>query len=89
VLKITRNVGKNGLLTIKLEGEILGPWIGVLRDACAERGCCRRRLDLAAVSHADGAGAQLLRDLVSDGAEIATCSSFLRELLSLEQREQS
>jgi hypothetical protein len=86
VLKITRLSHKGGRLTIKLEGEILAPWVGTVRDACAQRGRRRRRLrlDLVAVTYADAAGTQLLRDLMREGIEIAACSRFLAELLHLD-----
>jgi hypothetical protein len=86
VLKITRVSQKGRGLTIKLEGEILGPWVGAVRDACTRRGrpSGRLRLDLAAVSYADAAGTQLLRDLMREGIGIAACSSFLAELLHLD-----
>ena len=82
MLKITRGLG----LTIKLEGEFLRPWLGSVRDAYVVRGCrpWHLRLDLAAVTYADAAGVQLLRDLVAEGAEIAACSSFVGELLHRE-----
>jgi anti-anti-sigma regulatory factor len=78
--------GKGRIQTLKLEGEILEPWVGTVRDACTRR---RRRsdglrLDLAAVTYADAAGVQLLRDLVGDGIEIAACSLFIAELLHSE-----
>jgi hypothetical protein len=71
-------------LTIKLEGQLLGPWVSAVRDACRARGrrSGRLRLDLAAVTYADAAGVQLLRDLVGAGVEIAACSGFVSELLS-------
>jgi anti-anti-sigma regulatory factor len=74
------------MLTIKLEGEILEPWVGAVRDACAQRGRRSGRLclDLAALTFVDAAGAGLLRDLVGEGIEIAACSSFVGELLHLE-----
>jgi anti-anti-sigma regulatory factor len=85
VLKITRLSRKRRILTLKLEGEILEPWVSSVRDACAPQG--RRSeplcLDLAAVTYVDAAGAQLLRDLLREGIEIAACSSFLTELLHL------
>ena len=83
MLKITRLPRKGRVLTIKLEGEILVPWVGTVRDACAQRGrrCRRLRLDLAAVTYADAAGVQLLRELVGEGVEIAVCSGFVGELL--------
>jgi anti-anti-sigma regulatory factor len=86
VLKITRLFPRGPGLTIKLEGELLGSWVGSVRDACAVRGRRPRhlRLDLAAVTYVDAAGVQLLRDLVAEGAEIAACSSFVGELLHRE-----
>src|SRR5204863_7149522 len=86
MLKLTRLPRPGRVLTIKVDGELLGPWVGVVRDACAERGrrSGRLRLDLAAVTYADAAGAQLLRDLVRERVEIAACSSFIAELLHRE-----
>ena len=83
MLKITRLRRKGRGLTIKLEGEIVGAWVGAARDACAIRGRRPRRLrlDLAAVTYVDAAGVQLLRDLAAEGAEMAACSSFVGELL--------
>jgi anti-anti-sigma regulatory factor len=83
VLRITRLFPRGRGLTIRLEGELLGPWVGSVRDACAARGRRPRRLrlDLAAVSYVDAAGVQLLRDLAAEGAEIAAGSSFVGELL--------
>ena len=86
MLRITQLSQKGRGLTIKLEGEVVGAWVGAARDACAARGRRPRRLrlDLAAVTYVDAAGVQLLRDLVAEGAEIAACSSFVGELLHLE-----
>ena len=84
MLKITRLSHKGRGLTIKLEGEILGPWGESVRAACAIRGRRPRprRLDLAAVTYVDAVGLQLLRDLIAEGVEIADCSSFVGELLN-------
>lgn len=83
MLKVTRVSRGVPVLTIKLEGRLLGPWLAAVRDACSERGrrSGRLRLDLTAVTYADAAGAQLLRDLVGAGVEIAACSGFVGELL--------
>ena len=83
MLRITLLSRKGLGLTIKLEGVLLGPWVASVRDACAARGLrpLPLRLDLAAVSYVDTEGIQLLRDLVAEGVEIATCSSFVGELL--------
>jgi ABC-type transporter Mla MlaB component len=81
MLKITRIVGDSDQ-TLKLEGKLLEPWVGVLR-AVAELNsqAGRIRLDLAAVTFVDSAGMQLLRDLIGRGIVIAACSAFVAELL--------
>jgi anti-anti-sigma regulatory factor len=86
VLKISRLSRKGRVLTIRLAGELLGPWVGSVRDACTVWGRRPRRLrlDLAAVTYVDAAGVQLLRDLMAEGGEFDACSSFVRELLHLE-----
>ena len=85
MLKITRLPRHGRVQTIKLEGELLEPWVGAVRDACTtpDRRSRYLRLDLAAVNYVDGAGVHLLRDLIREGVEIAACSSFVGELLHL------
>jgi hypothetical protein len=85
VLRLTRLSWGVPALTIKVEGQLLGPWVPVVRDACRARGrrSGRLLLDLAAITYADAAGVQLLRDLVGEGVEIAACSGFIGELLRL------
>jgi anti-anti-sigma regulatory factor len=85
VLKITRLSGKGRVRIIKLEGEVLEPWVGAVRDACTQKGGRSRRLvlDLTAVTYVDWPGLQLLCDLVREGIEIGSCSSFVAELLNL------
>jgi hypothetical protein len=85
VLKITWLTRKGRVPTIKLEGELLEPWVDAVRDACtkAPHRSKRLRLDLTAVAYADVAGTQLLRELMAEGVEIASCSSYVRELLQL------
>ena len=86
MLKITRLACHGQVQTIKLEGEILEPWVGAVRDACttSDRQFRHLRLDLTAVSYVDTAGTQLIRDLMREGIEIAACSSFIGELFHLE-----
>jgi anti-anti-sigma regulatory factor len=83
VLKITRLTREDRVLTLKLEGEILGPWIAIVCEACTRSGLRSGRLclDLAAVTYVDAAGIRLLRNLMAEGVEIAACSSFVGELL--------
>jgi hypothetical protein len=86
MLKITRLARKGQIPTIKLEGEILEPWVDTLRDACQPSGRRSQRplLDLAAVTYVDAAGTQLLRALLREGIEITSCSSFVSTLLDLQ-----
>ena len=83
MLKVTRLSRGVPVLTVKLEGQLVGPWLPAARDACRERGrrSGRLLLDLTAVTYADLAGARLLRELVGEGVEIAACSSFVGEML--------
>jgi hypothetical protein len=83
VLKITGPSRKNRTLTIKLEGQLLAPWVSTVRDLCTKRDRRRKRtvLDLADVTYIDAAGAGLLRELMHEGIEIVACSSFVAELL--------
>jgi ABC-type transporter Mla MlaB component len=90
VLKITRHLQQGGEVTIKLEGNLLAPWMSTLREACAEADRPSRcRLDLAAVAYVDTAGVQLLRDLIGEGVKIGACSSFVGELLRRVRHEKS
>jgi hypothetical protein len=82
MLRITPLAGPAPAL--KLEGKLVGPWVGVLRRTCAGQGG-PPRLDLAAVAFADAAGVRLLRELRSAGAELTGLSSLVAALLRLEE----
>ena len=86
MLKITWSPRSRRVRVLKLEGELREAWVDVVREACAEPDPRSRRvhLDPAAVTYVDAAGAQLLRGLIDEGVEIAACSSFVAELLHLE-----
>jgi ABC-type transporter Mla MlaB component len=83
VLRITWLRKKGNRQTLKLEGQLLGPWITSLREACAgtDGGSSALQLDLASLTYVDSEGFELLRDLVREGIEIGDCSSFVGELL--------
>jgi anti-anti-sigma regulatory factor len=83
VLKITKVSRKGRATTIKLEGAFLAPWTASVRDACTRRGRRSKplRLDLSDVTFADAAAVRLLRDLMREDIVIASCSSFVAELL--------
>ena len=88
MLKITRHWHQRGEITIKLEGNLLAPWMSTVRGACAEaEHPSKCQLDLASVTYVDFAGVQLLRGLISEGVRIGACSSFVGELLRPVRRE--
>jgi hypothetical protein len=87
MLRITRSEG-NGLPRIlKLEGKLLGPWIGELESACQTPlvSLDRLRLDLVGLTFVDAEGALFLAGLIRDGARVIACSGFVAELLHIER----
>ncbi|MDB5290049.1 MAG: hypothetical protein JWL69_1290 [Phycisphaerales bacterium] len=82
MLKITATSAA-GVATLKLEGKILAPWVGEVREACAAAAALApaTRLDLAGITFVDLAGAQLLRELIASGVKIVSPSRFVAELL--------
>jgi hypothetical protein len=88
MLRITHTQGHDSVLTIRLEGKLLGPWVTELARLCNEPACppdCLR-LDLSAVTFVDRPGLTLLRDLLGRGATLAACSGLVAELLRGERR---
>ena len=86
MLRVSR-INSGTSTTLKLEGKLLGPWVGELARLLGDNSVCSPiHLDLTAVSFVDGPGAQLLRDLISSGTTIVACSSFVAELLATEAR---
>src|SRR5262249_34417562 len=79
MLRITYTQGHDSVLTLHLEGKLLGPWVTELARSCNELPCPpnRLRLDLSAVTFVDGPGVALLRDLLARGATLAACSGLV------------
>jgi ABC-type transporter Mla MlaB component len=88
MLKIARVDGETSpsgsIPTLRLEGKLVGPWVGELSRACEELRTAPSclRLNLAAVTFIDPAGITLLSELIRRGATITGCSGFIDELLS-------
>src|SRR4051794_15722167 len=74
MLRITRMTGSEPGESLTLEGKLVGPWVAALRESCEGR--APLRLDLAAVSFADAAGVELLRELLAVGATLV-CSALV------------
>ena len=84
MLKIERRGGHGkAATTLRLEGQILGPWVDALRDVCerALTGGEQVDLDLGEVSFVDLRGVELLRSLAARGVATANCSGFVAEQL--------
>ncbi len=83
MLRITAILNDGSPAVLKLEGKLLEPWIGELREACRSAGqrAATATLDLSGLSFADGPGTIALRDLRRRGVKFIGCSPLLAELL--------
>ncbi|MCK6456409.1 MAG: STAS domain-containing protein [Phycisphaerae bacterium] len=88
MLRITRET-KDGTVWLRLEGKLVGPWVDECRSACAQETANGRRmaLDLSQVTFVDRAGVHLLHQLAESGVELPLCTSFVAELLRLEESQ--
>jgi ABC-type transporter Mla MlaB component len=88
MLRITQIAGQNAVPQLKVEGKLVGPWVGELKQVCGRlcESTDQLRLDLSAVSFVDAPGLQLLRDLIRRGITLAACSGLIAELLHVESR---
>ena len=69
--------------TLRLEGQVIGPWVAELDRLCGDildRGGALR-LDLGTVSFVSHDGARLLRGLRARRATLANCSGLVAEQL--------
>jgi anti-anti-sigma regulatory factor len=73
--------------SLRLEGQVTGPWVEELRRACDQmlgknghRGS-RLVLDLAEVSFIDADGVTLFRELTARRVVVTHCSPFVAEQL--------
>ena len=79
MLKITR-VSGGAEAGLRVEGRLIGPWVGELATACAGP-VAGLRLDLSGLTFADDDGAALLRGLIERGAKVGACSGYVAALL--------
>lgn len=68
-------------VTLRLDGEVTGRWVEVLRRSCdvALRGGARLTLDLSHVSFADAEGIALLRSLANRQVLLVNASPFVTQ----------
>lgn len=79
MLRITTN--RNDLrVVLKLEGQLIGPWVNELEEACvsAREASSKVILNLADLNFTDQTGSKLLAVLAHEGIELKGCSGFIR-----------
>lgn len=82
MLKIVATEPPTGGAVLRLEGQIIGPWVEELRRTCdglLDRGAVS--LDLSHVSFVERRGVELLRALGIRGVPLLHCSPFVAEQL--------
>ena len=85
MLKISQTGPANHAVTLKLEGRVVGPWVGELCQVCETLLTEGRelRLDLADVSFADASGQAALTSFKSRGVVVRNCTPFVAEQLKV------
>jgi ABC-type transporter Mla MlaB component len=83
MLKISESKTRNQTITLRLEGRLVGPWVGELQDICEPLvgDGSQLALDLAEVSFADESGVALLSSLKRRGAMLLNATPFVGEQL--------
>jgi anti-anti-sigma regulatory factor len=83
MLKISQIAPVNQIVTLRLEGRIVGPWVAELRRACEEVLTTGRPLNLhlGEVEFMDPHGVALLSGLQSRGVALLECTPFAAEQL--------
>ena len=83
MLKISEGPPGKKSITLRLEGRVVGPWVGELAQICELLINDGRRLvlELSEVSFADNKGVVLLAGLRSRGAKLLNATPFVAEQL--------
>jgi hypothetical protein len=83
MLRITAVAPMNQFCKLRLEGQLIGPWVKELERSCKEARTdgARLVLDLVGVSFADNEGLALLRSLTDGAVTLINPSHFVAEQL--------
>ena len=83
MLRISETSNKGEETVLRLEGEIVGPWVEVAKEACEPLlgDGLPLTLDLSDVSHVDRQGLALLRELMDARVRLINGSPYLTERL--------
>lgn len=91
MLRISTNKSGGNVVTLRLEGQIVGVWISELHEACERMLAAGHQviLDLKDVSLIDRRGLTLLASLSRQAVTLVRCSPFQEEQLRLASLSQS
>ena len=83
MLKISEGKATKQTVLLRLEGRIVGPWVGELRQICEPlvSDGSKLALDLTEVTFADEAGVTLLASLRARGVKLLNAMPFVEEQL--------
>ena len=83
MLKISQAGKAIHSVTLKLEGRVVGPWVGELRQVCETHLTEGRalELDLTDVTFAEADGVAVLTGFKTRGVTLKNCSPFVDEQL--------
>jgi ABC-type transporter Mla MlaB component len=83
MLKISQAGKSKHSVTLKLEGRVVGPWVGELLRVCETllTDGLALKLDLTDVTFADANGVALLSSFKTRGMTLKNCSPFVDEQL--------
>jgi len=83
MLKIVRGESSGGEVVLRLDGQVIGPWVEELDRACEPvlAAGSRLDLDLASVSFLSREGVRLLCKLRDQRVRLLHCSAFVAEQL--------
>ena len=84
MLKIVVSEPQADRAVLRLEGQIIGPWVDELQRACERLlAASPVTLDLSDVSFVERRGVTLLRSLGARGVPLLHCSPFVTEQLKV------
>jgi ABC-type transporter Mla MlaB component len=83
MLRISEAGSSNDGIILRLEGEVIGPWISELQKVCEQTLASGHRLalDLCDVSFIDRNALSLFQELMRRRVRLINCSPFLVEQL--------
>jgi ABC-type transporter Mla MlaB component len=83
VLRISSAAEAGSLVTLKVEGALVGDWVPLLEAECLRHLDARTlvELDFAGVSFVDRDGVAMVRSLITRGVQVAGASTLVNALL--------